>query len=328
MEISEVAWTDGDRVRRFAAVRESVRASDQPWGHPVLASRTAAMLRHGWDGEPALGLLASVDGVDVAAAEYEVTTYDNRHLAWLTVEVHPAHRRRGHGTSIVEALLDRARAEGRTSAGGTSWDSGPARAFAAAHGFEVRLVEVNRRQVLAAVDPGVLEQLHADALGHAGDYLLERRSGATPAADLAALAELTAAINDAPTGDLDMEDEAFPPERVAAYERAWLDRGDRLLRVVARHRASGEPAGQTVVVVEGERPEIAEQHDTSVARAHRGHRLGLLLKTEMVRWLAEAEPQVATIDTWNAESNGHMVGVNELLGYQVLGRALHWQRRI
>ena len=31
MQVSEVAWSDGDGVRRFAAVKEAVRAADEPW---------------------------------------------------------------------------------------------------------------------------------------------------------------------------------------------------------------------------------------------------------------------------------------------------------
>ena len=65
-----------------------------------------------------------------------------------------------------------------------------------------------------------------------------------------------------------------------------------------------------------------------MVRAHRGHRLGLLLKLDMLRWLAEAEPQVEQIDTWNAESNDHMIGVNEALGYRVMGRGLEFQKKI
>ena len=73
---------------------------------------------------------------------------------------------------------------------------------------------------------------------------------------------------------------------------------------------------------------MAHQHDTSVLREHRGHRLGLLLKAEMMRWLAEQEPQIAAIDTWNAETNDHMIAVNERLGYRVMGRELAFQRRL
>jgi RimJ/RimL family protein N-acetyltransferase len=80
-----------------------------------------------------------------------------------------------------------------------------------------------------------------------------------------------------------------------------------------------------VVAVDEEQPAWAEQHDTSVVRGHRGHRLGLLLKTEMLCWLAEVQPQLETIDTWNAASNDRMIAVNEALGYEVVGRLVAFQ---
>ena len=162
----------------------------------------------------------------------------------------------------------------------------------------------------------------------ASAYDLVRREGRTPDHELEAVADMVSAINDAPTDDLDIEDEVFSPERVRDYESAQLGRGRRLFRVVARHRASGQLAGNTVVVVDGERPELGEQHDTSVVRAHRGHRLGLLLKCDMNLWLRELQPQLREIDTWNAESNDHMISVNEALGYRAVGRQLEVQRSI
>ena len=120
----------------------------------------------------------------------------------------------------------------------------------------------------------------------------------------------------------------FTADRVRAYEHAQAERGCLVHRLVARHRETGELAGETVVVVDLERPHLAEQHDTSVVRAHRGHRLGMLLKTGMLQWLREEQPQVASIDTWNAASNRFMIGVNEELGYRVMGEALAFQRSI
>ena len=67
---------------------------------------------------------------------------------------------------------------------------------------------------------------------------------------------MASAINDAPTDDLDIEDEVFSAERMRAYETAQLARGHRLFRVFARHRETGELAGHSVVVVDGERPEL------------------------------------------------------------------------
>jgi GNAT superfamily N-acetyltransferase len=320
VEIEKVAWSDADAVRRLVAVTNAARRADSPWLHPLTEHECVGDLRHGWDGEPRSAFLATVDGVDLGAGGYEVSAYDNLHLAWLEVEVVPSLRRLGHGSALLSWLVDRARSEGRTTVGIAGWDVAGPRAFAARHGFEEKSVEVHRRQYVGGpVGP---------ALPEVPGYQLVRWPARTPDADLPALAELTAAINDAPTDDLDIEDEAFPPERIAAYEHAWASRGHRLHRLVARHRATGELAGQTVVAVDGERPELGEQHDTSVVADHRGHRLGLLLKLEMLRWLAEAEPQLREIDTWNAESNDHMIEVNELLDYRVLGRVLDFQRPI
>ncbi len=83
-----------------------------------------------------------------------------------------------------------------------------------------------------------------------------------------------------------------------------------------------------MITVEEARPHLGEQDDTAVLRAHRGHRLGMLLKAGMVLWLAEAEPQLETVDTWNAESNEHMIRVNEALGYRVMGRELQLQKAV
>ncbi len=217
--------------------------------------------------------------------------------------------------------------------GGPRWVStaGKARrrgASRARHGLALKQYEVNRRQFLADLDWARLDRLYAEAAPHAAAYELVRSPRRTPDDELPAVAAMVSAINDAPLDELDVEDEVFTPERVRAYEHANAAREIHLHRLVARHRETGELAGHTVVGVDGERPEIAEQHDTSVVRAHRGHRLGLLLKIEMLRWLREAQPQIATIDTWNAESNDHMIGVNEAVGYRVMGRALAFQRSV
>ncbi len=55
-----------------------------------------------------------------------------------------------------------------------------------------------------------------------------------------------------------------------------------------------------------------------MTRKHRGHRLGLLVKTAMLDWLAVAEPQLERIVTGNAASNQHMIAINTELGYQLL----------
>lgn len=327
-ELVPVSPDDSAAVQGYVDVVNAVRRADSPWEPPLTHDEVVGRLRYGWDLEPGSMHLLHEGGRVVAAGGYSTSERDNLHLAWADVEVHPEHRRRGHGTAVLAALLDRARADGRTSLGIGGWDSASTRGFAQRHGLELRAVEVNRRQLLAELDRSALERACDEARPHAADYDLERRLGRSPDEELEALAEMTAAINDAPTDDLDVEDEVYDAARVRAYETAQLGRGLLLHRVLARHRATGELAGQTVVVVDGERPWLAEQHDTSVVAAHRGHRLGLLLKAEMLRWLAQTQPQLVSIDTWNAESNDHMIGVNELMGYRVMGRGLVFQRSV
>jgi RimJ/RimL family protein N-acetyltransferase len=87
--------------------------------------------------------------------------------------------------------------------------------------------------------------------------------------------------------------------------------------VIARHRETGEIGGHTNVMISPHRRELGFQADTAVARAHRGRRLGLLVKIEMMRWLAEAEPQLETLETWNNADNRFMIRVNEALGYRL-----------
>jgi hypothetical protein len=94
-------------------------------------------------------------------------------------------------------------------------------------------------------------------------------------------------------------------------------RGDCAYRVIARHRTTGEVGGHTMVVTQPRQPQFGFQADTAVARHHRGHRLGLLLKIDMMRWLAVAEPQLKIIETWNNVDNTFMINVNEALGYRL-----------
>ena len=328
MEITEFAPDDEAAVRAYVEVANAVRAVDSPWVHPLTLHEATGILRHHWDGQPPVPFLATVDGVSVGVAEWHVGFYDNLHLAWLGIEVHPDHRRRGHGSALLDALVERTRSAGRVALPRVDAQGGAARAFAVRHKFELKSVEVNRRQLLADVDPALVDRLHDEAAAVAAAYELVRCPPRTPDDQLDAMAEMVAAINDAPLDDLDLEDEVFTADRVRAYEHAYAERGYLLHRLVARHRETGELVGQTVVAVDLERPHLAEQHDTSVVRAHRGHRLGMLLKAGLLQWLREEQPQVVSIDTWNAASNRFMIDVNEELGYHVLGTALAFQRPV
>lgn len=326
MELVELSPQHDELVAQAVALENTAAAVDSPWVHPTTPRRFLARLTLGWDLEPSRYVAGLVDGRLVALGQVATSEWDNRDFAWLDLVVDPAVRRQGHGTEMFSALEATSAGLGRTKLGCGAWDGTSGVDFARSRGMEHRSQAVNRRQHLAEIPSERIRALHDQAVAVASAYELVRIAGRTPEAMLGDLARLSESINDAPLDDLELEDEAYPPERVRDYETAQLDGGHRLYRLVARHRETGELAGHTVVAVEVERPAIGHQHDTTVAREHRGHRLGLLLKAGMNLWLADEEPGLETVDTWNAESNDHMIAVNEALGYRAMGRVLHFQR--
>jgi RimJ/RimL family protein N-acetyltransferase len=200
---------------------------------------------------------------------------------------------------------------------GTAEDDQGARRFAEKFGFMYASHDARRRQDLADVDQTEIQRLWELAETAASDYCLERLKPPISNEVLSQLVEVTAAMNDAPMGDLTYEDEKFDQQRLRDLETALIGRRDRGYRVIARHRNSGEVGGHTMMVIHPLLPHVGRQADTAVARHHRGHRLGILLKIDMMRWLAEVEPQLKIIETWNNVDNVLMIKVNEALGYRL-----------
>jgi GNAT superfamily N-acetyltransferase len=330
----ELRWLDPHHldtsdVAGALAVLEAARAADSPVMIPTLATSYTYRLRYGFDGCPPLTAVhRDPQGRVVGVVDVWLSTWDNPHVAIVNVTVDPLVRRAGLGRALFGAGVERARAEGRTTIISQTFNYPTGLAFLAAMGMRRVAEEVLRRQDPAAVDRAVLDKLFADAEAHATAYELVRLAGRTPDDLIDAVTVMTGAINDAPLEDLDIEDEVFTPERVRAFESSQIARGRRIYRLMARHRGTGELAGHTVVGVDVERPWLATQFDTSVVRAHRGHRLGLLLKIGMMRWMAEAEAQIRVLDTDNMASNEYMIRINDLIGYEVIGSMVEFQRTL
>lgn len=322
---------DGAAVAAYVALRGAVREADEPWEAPLNEARQRQDMIHGWDGELGAFFLAEVDGEPVGTVTTFEPEQENRELTWVDLRIAPAYRRRGYGRAALTEIERAARVAGRPLVlleGGL--DTPAARGFAAAAAYPLAQVMVRRAQELTG---STEEQARFAALLHEAEaqsaaYDLVRVRGRTPEDLLDGLVAAVAAINDAPLDDLEYEDENYDVDRIRAFEQAQEASGMRLRRVIARERATGEIAGHTVVTVFGEAPAYAEQDDTTVVESHRGHRLGLRLKAEMLCWLATEEPQLRQILTSNAETNAAMIAVNEQLGQRVVARQLLFQRRV
>jgi GNAT superfamily N-acetyltransferase len=312
-----------------AAVLEAARVIDCPHESPMTVTGLTARLRHGWDGHPAATAVATdTDGRISGVLGVDLPRWDNTHLGTVDVTVDPVARQRGLGRAMYEAGLARIVENGRRLVVSHSFDLPATVAFAKALGLNRVGEDAKRRLDVIDMDLGRLNPLHEEAVRRSAGYELVRIAGTTPDHLLADVAKMTEAINDAPIDGFDVEDEVYTPDRVSGFEHAQLAHQRRIYRLLARERATGALAGHTMIGVQSLRPGYGDQYDTSVLRSHRGHRLGLLLKIAMLKWLAEVEPQLRVLDTWNAVSNAHMVAVNDILGYRVVAYSIGWQRHL
>jgi GNAT superfamily N-acetyltransferase len=322
--------SDDQAIADLHAMHLAVQPVDWPWGPEPLLSHLTGSIRYGWDGETSdRWLLRDDSGAVIGSLDVNMPERENLHRFELGVLVRPDQRRKGIGTKLYEAGLELARQSGRRLLGAWTHDHSPAyAAFAEKHGFRQAAVFVHRRQNFDEVDWDLVESLRQRALEAASDYRLLRFVGSVPEDLVDQVAVMASAINDAPTDDMDVEDDVIDAARVRAYENAQAACDQTLYRLVAQRKSDGELAGNTVIAVPRDRPEWADQHDTSVVAAHRGHRLGLLLKTEMLKWLSEVEPEVRHVDTGNAESNNFMISINEQLGYHIVSRGIVWEKEL
>lgn len=316
----------------LAGLYAVARACDPPG--PVTSWRLfAASARNGWDGERAEAWAARDDdrsGGRVAGGYVLRFPQDqNTHLALLQLMTHPERRREGIGRALLDHAIGRARAAGRRVLITEAPADGPGSAFAKTRGFSPASTETRLVLDLRTADWSGLELLRARTVRHATDYSLERWAGPTPDDLLSDMARLMEGMNDEPLGDLAMEDRRWTADRVRTREEMRGRAGQRAYTMIARHTASGEPAGFTQILVDAERPEgWGRQAATTVLAPHRGRRLGLLLKLANITWFRACEPSVERVITWNSVRNPHMLAINEAMGFEALDTWHQWQLEI
>lgn len=284
--------------------------------------------------EPKRLLVARVDGRIVARAVFEIEPEETP-TAWLSVEVLSSHRRQGIGAALFDRLASMCESSGRTilqayvpqkvhdgpsitaptGFGSVPRDSDSTR-FLLARGFVLEQVERMSRLDLPATLPTVV----------ADGYHVVSWTGRTPPEHLESIAALrTGMQTDAPVAGLEPDRTPWTAERVSEDDDN-LEASPRLaLTSLAVHTASGAAAGFTELSVPDSLDRPVGQGDTIVLRAHRGHRLGMLLKVANLRYLAAVAPGHPSVTTFNAEENRPMLSVNEELGFVPWGYEGAWK---
>jgi GNAT superfamily N-acetyltransferase len=261
--------------------------------------------------------LARLDGRVVGYAALHLNAVENLDGAKILGGVLPDHRRQGLGRALItaaESATDRPRLRAPAWAGTGGERALPHLGYAAQGSHQVRRISLRQPQP---------PDLEGTAEVASADYDLDRFTGPCPDDLLPDMQVLRETINDAPE---DGEFEAYPPSRIRRYD-AWLA-GQRQTpyTIVARHRATGEAAGLTIVCVRDLTPAIAAQEDTSVVAGHRGHRLGLRMKLAMLDWLRRERPDVEAVDTWNVPGNRPMIAINDALGFRQVAETIAFRK--
>jgi GNAT superfamily N-acetyltransferase len=221
--------------------------------------------------------------------------------AWLDLHVHPAYRRRGAGSALLEA----ARSFARASDIGTLLGH---YASAEAAGF-CRLVGAAEGQRDVRSVAGCDQPLPVPS--PVPGYRLVRWTGTCPEHLLDSYAQARTSINDAPHADAD--DENWNPRRVRDLETVMARRG-RETRVTAA------VDGDTVVAfteirVSPPPSSIASIEDTAVAREHRRIGLASWIKADSLATLRSQRSDVGYVTTSNAFENRPIRTINQRLGF-------------
>lgn len=259
--------------------------------------------------------LARVDDAVVGFSYLILPLKRNLRTGWLWTWVHPDQQRRGVGTELLADAVDLIRADGRQLIAVETIEGTAGAVFGERYGFQRAQREVLSRLVLSTVDRAFVA---ATVRKPHPPYRLEHWRGPVPEEWLERYALALGGMLDAPLGDLQFEPPRYAPEHVRGQETWIAGRGREQRITVAVHEPTAAVVGLTMLMVPTEPDGWAYQADTTVVREHRGHGLGLWVKTDMTLRLLAEHPEVTDVITGNADDNTHMQQVNARLGFVVM----------
>lgn len=329
MDVISLDRSDDALVEQVWGVAERSNAASRVQPRRTSLAEFAADLRFVAPGEHDEVVVAVWGGRVVGGGQVWFPERDNTDKCWFTLFVDPPARGRGVGSALVDRIEAVARAENRAMALPEVFVPVGERVehlaahFATSRGYTLSDTEVVRRLSLP-VDPARHDALeHRAAQGLGDGYTVSVYRGGAPEELQQGVCDISnQLIVDAPTGDVDFEAESTTPGDYQQYLEHESSIGRERLTAIAVERATGAIVAYSDLVLPQGDPAAAIQWGTFVAQAHRGHRLGLAVKTANLRELARVDPGRKHVETMNAEDNPWMVQINVDLGFQVIEEAL------
>jgi GNAT superfamily N-acetyltransferase len=268
----------------------------------------------------------------------------HRDVAHAAITVHPAVRRCGVGSALLDALAEVARNWRRTRLILDAPRTGASETFAARHGLFVsgrdlrsrldldgpelsnRLSSVTTSIAAAAANPTELpRQRRRHARPSPGDgFAALGWNGPCPDEFMDGYVSTLDHLNASPAPDADVcsGSTPFTPAEVRHREQAASRAGLREYTACLIDQASGRIAAlSSAHTADGVR---GEQNETVVVPDYRGLGLAVRVKAQLIRELLAAEPSLVILDTYNAVDNHRMLAVNRRLGFRPLDTHAAW----
>jgi GNAT superfamily N-acetyltransferase len=248
------------------------------------------------------------------------STHDNLEVARVWIWVAPDRGGGGIGTRLARYAEEHVRRIGRSVCQARARigrdRNGGGRRFAERLGYTLGNTEVERRLPLPA-DPSLLDRLEAEAAPHHTSYRIRTVTGPVPDDLIESYVALENLLStEAPSGDLDVEEGRDTVSDVLAQERHLAASGRTRVGSYAV-APDGTLAGYTAAAVTADGFDHIDQLGTLVHPDHRGHRLGVAVKCAQLREVGDRFPDKRFVGTTNAETNAHMVAINEALGFEI-----------
>ncbi len=324
MTITRLDPADSVAMGQWYDLMVAVARHDVPDFPTPSRQEHVARFEYPWPTLTEEALLARDGDRVVGAASYRLPQADNLSMVYLELIVHPQYRRRGIGTALLAEVYAAARRHHRTLIeietvralpGGDARDEAGYR-YLTNRAHQPGVTSIRSRCRIADHTVGD-EATLAEAWTHADGYSLVQWRDAVPEEIIEDIAALQSRLMlDAPTGDLAVEQTSYDAGRVRGEEATQLGRGYRWYSTAARHDATGQIVARTKLSFEANDDTHARQRITIVEPAHRGRRLGLIVKSANHAYARAHEPALLVVDAWNAEENTHMRAVNAALGFQ------------
>ncbi|MQA61670.1 MAG: GNAT family N-acetyltransferase [Actinophytocola sp.] len=330
MHIEQLALSVDIRVKAVVSLLAAAHAEDFPLGPKFCLDWEAAQIRYPAPGSRYEWWLASGgDSAVDAVLMLEFPERDNITTALAALTVQPHARRRGIGTALADVARSRAAANARTLLIAESVLGGAGDRMLRRYGASPGLPYHRQRLAIDAATVDSWQRLSDEALPHAAGYTVLRWRDEAPEQFLDGMAYLNARMStDAPLDQLEWGPELWDGDRIRERDKAVAAWGTRCYTTAAVHDGTRHLVGYSTLSYTPDDPTHAQQWNTIVEPAHRGHRLGMITKAANLRFALEHEPATRTVMTINAESNGPMNAINAALGFVPFDHWAEWQVRL